>query len=81
MKIFNGNTEILDITVNDESYRYRAIKGEHNLTLYFSLAEHVEIPVGAHCVYQNETFTLYSPATLDSGFAGSDSNLERNLDM
>lgn len=64
MKIFNGNTEILDITVNDESYRYRAIRGEHNLTLYFSLAAHVEIPVGAHCVYQNETFTLYSPANL-----------------
>ncbi|MCM1176693.1 MAG: hypothetical protein NC335_02935 [Bacteroides sp.] len=64
MKIFNGNTELIDIEVNDESYRYRAIRGEHNLTLYFSLAEYMEIPVGAHCEYQGETFTLYSLANV-----------------
>lgn len=64
MKIFHNDTEILDITVDDNSYRYRAIKGDHNLTLYFSLAEHVEIPVGANCVYQNETYTLEKPESL-----------------
>lgn len=64
MKIFHNDTEILDITVDDNSYRYRAIKGDHNLTLYFSLAEHVEIPIGAYCVYQNETYTLEKPESL-----------------
>lgn len=64
MKIFHNDTEILDIQVDDNSYRYRAIKGDHNLTLYFSLAEHVEIPVGAYCVFQNETYTLEKPESL-----------------
>lgn len=64
MKIFHNDIEILDIQVDDNSYRYRAIKGGHNLTLYFSLAEHVEIPVGAWCVYQNETYTLEVPESL-----------------
>lgn len=63
MKIFFSNT-FIDIEVDDNSYRYRAIKGDHNLTLYFSLAEHVEIPVGAYCVYQNETYTLEKPESL-----------------
>lgn len=64
MKIYHNDTEILDIKVDDNSYRYRAIKGDHNLTLYFSLAEHVEIPVGAQCIYQNETYTLEKPESL-----------------
>ena len=49
MKILHNNIEILNIQVDDSSYRYRAIKGDHNLTLYFSLAEHVEISVSVHC--------------------------------
>lgn len=64
MKIFHNDTEILDIQVDDNSYRYRAIKGDHNLTLYFSLAEHVEIPVGAYCDFENETYTLEKPESL-----------------
>lgn len=63
MKIYY-NDNVLDVTVDDSSYRYRAIKGDHNLTLYFSLPEHVEIPVGAYCVYQNETYTLEKPESL-----------------
>ena len=55
---------ILDITVDDSSYRYRAIMGEHSLTLYYSLAEHVEIPVGAYCDYQGERYTLERPEAL-----------------
>lgn len=55
---------ILDIAVDDSSYRYRAIMGEHSLTLYYSLAEHVEIPVGAYCDYQGERFTLERPEAL-----------------
>lgn len=64
IKILHNNIEILNIQVDDSSYRYRAIKGDHNLTLYFSLAEHVEIPVGAYCVYENETYTLEKPESL-----------------
>ena len=48
----NKNIKVLDVTVDDNSYRYRVIKGDHNLTLHYSLAEHVEIPVGSYCIYQ-----------------------------
>lgn len=61
MKIYHNDTVLLDITVDDNSYRYRAIKGEHSLTLYYALAEHIEIPVGSHCVFENETYTLEKP--------------------
>lgn len=55
------NTTTLNISVNDNSYRYRAIMGEHSLTLYYSLPEYIEIPVGAYCVFENETYTLETP--------------------
>lgn len=64
MKIYEGDKLILDIQVDDSSYRYRAIKGENNLTLNFSLCEHVEIPVGSTCVFQNETYALESPENI-----------------
>ena len=65
MKIFNNlGYKILDIQVDDNSYRHRVIMGEHSLTLYFSLPEHVEIPVGSYCEYQGETFTLERPEAL-----------------
>lgn len=65
MHIFNkAGKLILDVQVDDSSYRYRAIMGEHNLTLNFSLAEHVEIPVGAYCTFQGETYTLERPENL-----------------
>nr|DAT92779.1 MAG TPA: tail protein [Caudoviricetes sp.] len=57
----NDNRVILDITVDDNSYRHREIMGDHDITLHYSLAEHVELPVGAYCVYQGETFTLERP--------------------
>ena len=33
--------KILDIDVNDDSYRYMELKGDHNLTLYYSLFKHI----------------------------------------
>ena len=36
---------LLDTEVDDNSYRHRAIMGDHNITLHYSLAEHVELPV------------------------------------
>lgn len=62
MKIFNQlGYKVLDIEVDDNSYRQRVIMGEHSLTLYYSLPEHVELPVGSYCQFQGETFTLERP--------------------
>lgn len=53
--------QILEVEVNDNSYRHRVIMGDYNITLYYSLAEHVELPVGAYCIYQGERYTLKRP--------------------
>lgn len=60
MRIFFNDTE-LELPVNDNSYRYRAIKGEHSLTLYYSLPQHIEIPIGAYCIFEGEEYTLEKP--------------------
>ena len=57
----NTGNKILEIEVDDNSYRNRAIMGDHSLTLYYSLPEHVKIPVGSYCEFQGETFTLKRP--------------------
>lgn len=64
MKISQNNTLLLDIEVDDNSYRYRAIKGDNSLTLYFATDTHVEIPIGATCEFENETYTLFKPENL-----------------
>ena len=65
MKIHNPNGEVLlDIHVNDDSFRHREIMGGNNLTLYFSLAEHTEIPVGSYCDFEGERYTLERPEAL-----------------
>ena len=64
MKIYNGDTLVLDIAVNDDSYRYRAVMGENTLVLKFSLSRHVEIPTGSYCEFQGETYTLVKPENL-----------------
>jgi hypothetical protein len=50
----------LEVIEDDKSYRYREIRGEHTLMLYFSMTEFVEIPVGSYCEYQGQTYTLKS---------------------
>ena len=57
----NAGNKVLEIEVDDNSYRNRAVVGDHSLTLYYSLPEHVEIPVGSYCEFQGETFTLKRP--------------------
>lgn len=52
---------VLEVTVDDNSYRNRAIMGDNSLTLHYSLAEHVEIPVGAYCNFENARYTLMRP--------------------
>lgn len=65
MKIYDKTDRlILDIAVNDNSYRNRVIMSDHSLTLYYSLPEHVEIPVGAYCEFEGERYTLMRPEQL-----------------
>lgn len=62
MIIYNNlGYRVLDVEVDDNSYRNRVIMDDHSLTLYYSLPEHVEIPVGAYCEFQGEKFTLERP--------------------
>lgn len=55
---------LLDIPVDDNSYRYRAIRQGDKVYLYFSLAEHVEIPVYSYIEYQGMRYTLWRPEDL-----------------
>nr|DAN18871.1 MAG TPA: tail protein [Caudoviricetes sp.] len=55
---------LLDVMPDDNSYRHRAIMSDNALTLYFSLAQHVEIPVGAYCEHGGERYTLMRPEAL-----------------
>ena len=59
---FNG--EELDVIITDESHRYREIMGSHYVILYFSLPQHVEIPIGATIEYQGLTYTLEKPVSI-----------------
>lgn len=56
--------EIVSIMVDDTSYRHRAIMGDNELTLKFSLAEHLELPVGSWCEFQGEEYVLMQPEAL-----------------
>lgn len=58
------NAAVLNVDVDDKSYRYRALKGEDSLTLYFALAVYVEIPMGAYVLYQNQRYQLMTPSAL-----------------
>lgn len=69
MKIWKPGTDgtddedlLLEVAVDDDSYRYRELMGEHYLLLKFALAEHVEIPRGAWCEFEGETYTLEDPS-------------------
>lgn len=65
MIIYNPKGEtLLDIPVNDTSYRYRAIRQGDRVFLYFSLTEHVEIPVGSYIRFQGLRYTLWRPQDL-----------------
>ena len=68
-----NNNVILDIPVDDTSYRYRAIRQGDKVYLYFSLTEHVEIPVYSYINYQGQRYTLWKPENLTK-------NGERNLE-
>ena len=53
---------MLDIPVDDDSYRYRAIAQAKKVELRYSLVDHVELPTGAYIEYQGERYTLWYPS-------------------
>ncbi len=57
-----------DVTVQvspeDSSYRYRALKQKPQLVLKFALPFFIEFPTGTTCVYQNQRFILTDPENL-----------------
>lgn len=55
---------ILDIEVDDTSYRYRAIRQGDKVYLYFSLTDHVEIPTYSYITFQGQRYTLWKPENL-----------------
>lgn len=57
-------SKLMEVLMDDNSYRFREIMGDNTLTLYFSLSEHVEIPLGAYVDYQGERYTLQRPEAL-----------------
>lgn len=65
MKIYKpDNTLFAEILSSDNSYRYRSIMGDNSITLYFSLFEHREIPVGSYCDFEGERYTLMRPQNI-----------------
>ena len=64
MNIFHPDGTILVDQVDDRSYRSKAIRGDNALTIYFSSPEHIEVPVGAWTVFQEERYELLQPENL-----------------
>lgn len=63
MRIYDKTGEVLlDIPVDDDSYRYRAIAQAKKVELRYSLVDHVELPTGAYIEYQGERYTLWYPS-------------------
>lgn len=63
MRIYDKTGEVLlDIPVDDDCYRYRAIAQAKKVELRYSLVDHVELPTGAYIEYQGERYTLWYPS-------------------
>lgn len=63
MRIYDKTGEVLlDIPVDDDSYRYWAIAQAKKVELRYSLVDHVELPTGAYIEYQGERYTLWYPS-------------------
>ena len=62
MRIYNASNQlILDVEVDDKSYRRREIMGENALYLYFSLSYYIDVEVGAYTDYDGERYYLLEP--------------------
>lgn len=64
MIIYNpDDTVLLNIEVDDTSAAYAEVMNRNDVTLEFSLAEHVEIPLGAYVEFGGRTYQLLVHAT------------------
>nr|WP_129732348.1 hypothetical protein [Parabacteroides goldsteinii] len=53
--------KLLEVQVDDDSYRYRSLSGSNLLKLMYSLPVHVDLPIGSYVDYQGERYTLWLP--------------------
>ena len=61
IKIYRQDDTILtEVTVLEDSVISNEIRGEHTLSLSFSITEYVEIPEGAYVILNGTTYTLLS---------------------
>lgn len=66
MVIYNQAGDVLlDIPVDDDSYRYRAIAQAKKIELHYSLPGHVEVPTGSYIEFQGERYTLWYPENFE----------------
>lgn len=66
MIIYDNNGKLLlDIPVDDNSCRYRAIGQAKKVELHYSLPGHMELPMGSFIEYQGERYTLWSPSDIE----------------
>ena len=71
MVIYNQAGDVLlDIPVDDDSYRYRAIAQAKKVELRYSLVEHVELPTGAYIEYQGKVHAVVSLRFQEGGHEG-----------
>lgn len=65
MIIYRTEGEVLiDIEVDDNSYRRRELMGDEYLSLSFALDGYVDIPVGSYCDIGNDRYTIETPPSV-----------------
>ena len=65
MIIYNpDDTLLLNIEVDDSSYAFAEVMNRDDVTLEFSLAEYVNIPLGAYITYGGRIYQLLVPAVI-----------------
>jgi hypothetical protein len=55
-------SELITVTFDADSYMRWQVMGEHAVTLNFSHAGFLEVPVGSYITYKSQRYTLYSPS-------------------
>lgn len=62
MKIYSpSGVELLDIEPDEQSYRSRSIMEIGSVVLYYSLPQHLELPIGAYIDFGSTRYTLRLP--------------------
>ncbi len=59
--ILNIDEVEVEVIPKDDSFRYRKIMSDDNLTLKFSLPTFIEFPLGTNCEFEGKTYTLNTP--------------------